>query len=370
MKFQVDGHYFQGLLKRAAKVTDEKDDFRRFVELKAENGEIFITASMLGNRMKIKSRAINVEDGVCRIEPKKAANLIDGRHELFTFELGTGMHISCEHNNSQYTVSALDGGFVYEEPDYGQHTSLMLNDSIKFDIRRALTAVSKNQYRPAMEGVCLHVSGGSCNVVSTDSYRLTLSKMEMKHNDMQHIINPKAAELIAEMEGETTLEISEDGKYGKACNGIETVEFQFITERFPAYESVLPESNLYCTVDKSELIRTTKMAQVSGGDKTLKLIFKENGIFTESHEANEESDQGFMFSNSGIQCEYAGPAMTVGFNTQYLIEALNTLAGDLAVIGLIAPDKPVVIQEHAEDGKEFKHLVMPVRIDKEEVESN
>lgn len=61
-----------------------------------------------------------------------------------------------------------------------------------------------------------------------------------------------------------------------------------------------------------------------------------------------------------VACDYAGPPLTIAANPDYLLNALGSVAGDVAEFSFTQPTKPILIV--APDSTDHRHLVVPVRL--------
>ena len=75
-------------------------------------------------------------------------------------------------------------------------------------------------------------------------------------------------------------------------------------------------------------------------------------ITTESPDSGEGFDE--------VPIEYAGPAMTVGFNAKYFLDVLGALDEDEGELGFGGELDPAVIKPQG--ARQFLAVVMPMRI--------
>ena len=61
-----------------------------------------------------------------------------------------------------------------------------------------------------------------------------------------------------------------------------------------------------------------------------------------------------------IDAKFEGTDLTVAFNPQFLLDGLNAIEGDEAVLESMDPLKPATLR--GADHPEFMYLLMPVRI--------
>ena len=70
-------------------------------------------------------------------------------------------------------------------------------------------------------------------------------------------------------------------------------------------------------------------------------------------------------SLEAMEATFTGEPLTIGFNPQYLIDGLQNLGAQTAVLSFVDAFKPAVISPAAEDGEivpGYRYLIMPIRV--------
>jgi DNA polymerase-3 subunit beta len=132
-----------------------------------------------------------------------------------------------------------------------------------------------------------------------------------------------------------------------------------LTGQFPNYEAVLPRDNnkvviVRCDDIEAAIHRVAQFADERSG--AIKLRLDKGGITvsSSSSETGESEDQ--------IETTYQADPLTIGFNSQYLLDFLRAAnAGD---VRLEFKDQQSAGQLRPEAGDEYKYryIVMPMRI--------
>ena len=70
-------------------------------------------------------------------------------------------------------------------------------------------------------------------------------------------------------------------------------------------------------------------------------------------------------ASEAMEATFTGDPLTVGFNSQYLIDGLTNLGAQVAVLQFVDAFKPAVISPAGEDGDVipgYRYLIMPIRV--------
>ena len=127
---------------------------------------------------------------------------------------------------------------------------------------------------------------------------------------------------------------------------------RLIEGRYPNYNSVIPQNNPYrATIDRMTFISALRRVSVfsSQASSLIKLCLSTNSM--------KISAQDFDFSTSAeetVTCQYDGNAMSIGFNSSFLIDILNNISSQNVVIELADPSRAgVIVPEEQEEKRIF-----------------
>ena len=144
---------------------------------------------------------------------------------------------------------------------------------------------------------------------------------------------------------------------------------RLIHENYPNYNNVLPSESPYkLTISRDSILSSLKRVSIYANKSAhfvkIKLSASELNIFTEDHN----------FSNEAIEklpCHYEGEELEIGFNSKFLIEALNRIDTEEVVFYMGEPHRAVLLFPASQlEHEELLLLVMPVALENEEGEKN
>jgi len=248
--------------------------------------------------------------------------------------------------------------------------ALFKKEQINRIAERTASAVSKDEYRPAMTGVYFQFCGTYVNSVSTDSYRLVKTTYKPENGvfptDLNVIIPSRTIEQLKKADNDVAMSfIKTQMKITHVRLDIgETVLIsRIIEEKFPPYESVLPKNNtIIANLPKAETLTAIKRAAIfaNATSNQVKLSFEANQLTI----IGEDEDTGSMGSET-LSCEYSADPMVIGFNHRYLSEEISNIEDNqdptMFQMTLSEPNRPALIKPYPEN-EELLMLLMPVRI--------
>jgi DNA polymerase III subunit beta len=230
-------------------------------------------------------------------------------------------------------------------------------------------SISSDETRAHLNSALFEWDGDVVRMVTTDGHRL--SKMEVKVTGRQAsatmLIPLKAIQelrrlcddLAAESKegGKAQLQITQSGSSAFFQGGGMSFAVRLVDAQFPPYTQVIPQnSEKIVRVPRAAFADAMRAVSVAASERTggvkLQLAQGTMRITTESPESGEGFDE--------IPIEFAGPAMTIGFNAKYFMDVLAALDEDEVELGLGGELDPAVVRPAGP--RQFLAVVMPMRI--------
>ena len=234
-------------------------------------------------------------------------------------------------------------------------------------ISKTIFAISNEESRYTLNGALMVLKPDSITMVATDGHRLahienTNSKFKVS-GELKTLVPKKAmAELntLLQFTDTESVDFAKDESTLFFRVGPRLLTSRQLTGQFPNYEAVLPrDNNKSVTVGCEELAgaiqRVAQFADERSGAIRMKLDKNEIKISSSSTETGESEDT--------IETAYTADPVTIGFNSQYLLDFLKaSSAGEVRIefkdsqsAGQLRP---------SENGDEYKYryIVMPMRI--------
>lgn len=283
---------------------------------------------------------------------------------------GKSFKITLKTDFGEYVLHGLDANEFPSVPDFSTGTTIQIPGADAMRIARVASfAASRDEYRPAMTGMLFECDTTRINIVTTDGYRLVKVVLASSNGALladkktDVIIPVRAIDLLKRIEGDLVMLVSDT--HAKFTTGNATIITRIIDERFPPYESVIPQGNdKFARVGTSELIASVKRAALFSNTNTkqVRLALSTNKItvIAEDQETGNKAQEE-------ITCDYAGETFEIGFNHRYIEEALAHLSDDgisATVLTFSNPNRAALMKPLRDDveGDDVLMLVMPVRL--------
>jgi len=243
-------------------------------------------------------------------------------------------------------------------------------------LRKAVTdqiifATARENSRYAINGVLLKRDGKRLEMVATDGRRLALARSSLSGQEkdakpVSCIIPTKALgmlqKLIHDAEEPVQMAITDNqvlfsfgapGQPGRA-----TLVSNLVEGAFPPYEDVIPkDQDKKVTFDRDVVSSAVRRAALLTNEESrgVRLAFKAKSKNLElSSRAPEMGEANVKVDLAG----YDGDDIEIGFNPQFITDALKVMTEPEVIMELKAPGKPGLIKS----GNDFVYVVMPVTL--------
>lgn len=238
---------------------------------------------------------------------------------------------------------------------------------LKMLISKTIFAISNEESRYTLNGALMVLKPESITMVATDGHRLAHIELAGKTFDvsgeMKTLVPKKAMAELASLLNSGDVDIVEFAKDESTLFfriGDRLLTSRQLTGQFPNYEAVLPKENTkLITIRTSDLQgaiqRVAQFADERSGAIRIRLEKNELKISSSSTETGESEDS--------IETNYTGESMTIGFNSQYMIDFLK--AADTSEVRLEFKDAQSAGQmrpDNPQDDYKYRYVVMPMRI--------
>jgi DNA polymerase-3 subunit beta len=235
-------------------------------------------------------------------------------------------------------------------------------------IARTIFAISSEESRYTLNGGLMVLKPESITMVATDGHRLAHIEKQGEKFDVsgenRTLVPKKAMSEIYSLLQNSDVEAIEFAKDESTLFfriGERLLTSRQLTGQFPNYEAVLPrEANKFVVLHGADLNtsiqRVAQFADERSRAIRMKLDKNELKISSSSTDAGESEDS--------IETAYTSDPVTIGFNSEYLLDFLKASDGgdvrlefkDAQSAGQMRPE------DAGDDGFKYRYVVMPMRI--------
>lgn len=273
---------------------------------------------------------------------------------------------------SVYRVNVHDAADFPEIPDLdGDNRLAMPADTLKSAIDSVLYAVAKDGHRQILTGVLFECDGATLRLVSTDTHRLALRRLQLSGDgtgpmigsELNYVLPEKALRLARNLPAPDGKPIEIRFAERRMAIDVPSVRLvsQLIEGTFPAYERVIPtEFTRTWTVEIDQLAEKIKRTMILARDNAGRVCFFGDGdqliLTARSEEKGEAKEEVPMLST--------GPALETAFNGAYVLDVLNALSGmgsSGVRIEMTEGQRPAVFRS-ADDLEGYLAVIMPMAL--------
>src|ERR671936_903621 len=331
------------------------------VLLRAEAGRLHLAATDMELSLRSSLEAQTEGDG---------AVVVPGRLLVDLVRLLPENEVTIEHRAEESVVRIISGPssstlHTYAAEDFPRLPDLdavgtftVDRESLLDTVSRVARSASRDESRPVLTGILVRFESGKLVMAATDSYRLSVKETDLEGEipELEAIIPARAlAELgrIAQASDSVELGVHENQVVFAADDVWLTT--RRIDGQFPNYKQLLPETFEHeLTLPRGELLDVVRRVGVMvQRTSPIQLRFAEGEltVFARTQDVGEAKES--------MPVQFAGDAMEIGFNAEFLREGIESIAADDIRLKLISPLRPAVIDGDEDDPT---YLIMPIRL--------
>lgn len=332
------------------------------VLLVARDDQLSVTATDLEVELVAKTE-VNVETGgEITVSGRKLLDICKALPDSANISVGvSGEKMVVRSGRSRFTLATLPAAeFPTVEDIKAGQTISVSQDVLRRLIEKTHFSMAQQDVRYYLNGMLLETSGKHLRAVATDGHRLALCQADVggKMPDQQVIVPRKGVlELQRLMGGDGELDIELGANHIRIqLEGIRYTS-KLIDGRFPEYDRVIPkESSNQLQADKETLRSALQRTAILSNEKYrgIRLIIRDSGVVLQAHNPEQEE------AEEEVEVEYSGDDIEIGFNVNYLLDAIGAVDGDEITLSVVDSNSSCLIREPENNAAKF--VVMPMRL--------
>jgi len=326
--------------------------------------ELSVTATDLEVELAARSPVDDVSvTGEITVPGRKLLDICraldDGSQVKFSLK---GDRATIQAGRSKFVLSTLPAAEfpLIEDTAMGRQLT-MTQAALSHLLDRTHFSMAQQDVRYYLNGLLLESAEGKLRAVATDGHRLALSDTTLEGDSgaKSQVIVPRkgVVELQRLLEGDENVEISLSDNHIRVVVGGIRFTSKLIDGRFPDYDRVIPsgKSNVL-KADRDTLRHALQRAAILSNEKYrgVRLEFMPGKIRINANNPDQEE------AEEEVEVEYSGPEMEIGFNVNYLLDALAAVENSQVELGLVDPGSSCVVR--APGDKNSLYVVMPMRL--------
>lgn len=334
------------------------------VLLVATDGELAITATDLEVELVARtSAAESVSPGEITVPGRKLLDICRALADDAVVKIQLdGDRLTIRSGRSRFVLSTLPAADFPVIDDIQAGTTLRLRqDDVARLLEKTHFAMAQQDVRYYLNGLLLEVRKEHVRAVATDGHRLALSEITLEKaasREQQVIVPRKGVQELQRLLGHgEELDLSIGSNHVRAEIGDIQFTSKLIDGRFPDYERVIPNpKGNVVLASREELRKALQRAAILSNEKYrgIRLELSADRVKVQANNPDQEEAQ------DEVEVKYPGDPIEIGFNVNYLLDALAAVDGDEVEIGLMDANSSCLI--HTPGKTQTRYVVMPMRL--------
>jgi DNA polymerase III subunit beta len=328
------------------------------------DGQLSLTGTDLEVEMVSRSAVDDAQDGETTIPARKLFDIVralpDGSRVTVSL---AGDKVTVQAGRSRFTLASLPANDFpsIDEVEATERVSVP-EAALKELIERTAFAMAQQDVRYYLNGLLFDLAERRLRCVATDGHRLALCETALDAGvqgkrqiivprkgvqELQRLLEGGDRELVLEM-GRNHLRVKRDDV---------TFTSKLIDGRFPDYEAVIPiGADREVRVDREGLRAALQRAAILSNEKYrgVRIEVSPNLLKINAHNPEQEEAQ------EEIEADTKVDGLAVGFNVNYVLDALTALRDEHVVLQLRDANSSALVREAGSD--KCRHVVMPLRL--------
>jgi len=334
------------------------------VKLTVEGNALTIAATDLEVAIRYRDEQVQVESpGEAVIPADKLRDIVrESVDDTLSIE-STGDTADIRGQDSHFKIFTQGPAEFPPVPDFSGEPDIEVPaGALRQLVNQTLFAAARESTRYAFNGVLIVAKGKKISLISTDGRRLAMAKGDLVSDKLDKegrkaIVPAKALALIDKLVDDPQESVGIQFRENQIIFHTTSVTLtsNLVEGQFPPYEDVIPkESDRKMTASTADFLSAVRRAALltTEESKGVRLAFSKKGLVLTSR------SPGAGEATINFPCKYEGADMEIGFNPQFVAEALKVVDTDEISLEMTAPNRPGLIKA----GANFLYVIMPVNL--------
>ena len=328
----------------------------------AGDGQVSITATDLEVELVAQADVNTQSGGEITVSGRKLLDICRALPEGSEIDVSvSGEKLTVKSGRSRFNLATLPAAeFPVVEDIKSSQVIAVSQASLGQLIEKTHFSMAQQDVRYYLNGMLLETGDGRLRAVATDGHRLALCQAPVEGStDAQQVIVPRKGvlELQRLLSGEGDLNLELGANHIRIhLDGIRFTS-KLIDGRFPEYERVIPkESSNELKADRGAFRGALQRTAILSNEKYrgIRLVIRDSGVVLQAHNPEQEE------AEEELEVEYNGEDIEIGFNVNYLLDALGAIEGDEVTVSVQDSNSSCLIRQPGNNDAKF--VVMPMRL--------
>jgi DNA polymerase III subunit beta len=333
------------------------------VLLGISEGRLSITATDLEVELVAATDVSVQQSGDITVPGRKFLDILRALPEKSSVSLSVeGEKVVIKAARSRFSLSTLPAAeFPVIEDINSQQTVEIPRKELGRLLEKTHFSMAQQDVRYYLNGMLLEIDSQTLRAVATGGHRLALCEaaLEQRAKSAQQVIIPRKGvlELQRVLTADGTAGIAIGTNHVRAQIGDIRFTSKLIDGRFPEYSRVIPAAPAFAIrADRDTLRQALQRTAILSNEKYrgIRISVKKNVLTVQAHNPEQEE------AEEEIEVNYDGADLEVGFNVNYLLDALAAIDGQEVELGLTDSNSSCLIRSPGTSAT--RYVVMPMRL--------
>lgn len=326
------------------------------------------TVSLTGTDLELELIAVvPVSEGVggeLTIPARKLVDIVRALPDQATVQMRSeGDRVVLQAGRSRFTLSTLPAqDFPAIEEFEGKETFQVSQGAFKKLLEKTTFAMAQQDVRYYLNGLMVELSGSGVKAVASDGHRLALSQMELDASfaTPKEIIIPRKGVMELQRlldDAGPHISVSVGDNHLRVHGGDIVFTTKLIDGKFPDYRRVLPaEEGLKVVANREALRGALSRTAILSNEKYRGVTLELSGNSVRIRAQNPELEE----AEEELEVTYSGNSMAIGFNVNYLIDALSAIDDEQVELSVKDQNSSCLLKGVTNDLS--RYVVMPMHL--------
>ena len=333
------------------------------VLLGVRQGQLLITATDLEVELVAATEVAVQDAGDITVPGRKFLDILRALPEKLSVSLSVEAEkIVIKAGRSRFSLSTLPAAdFPVIDGINAQQTVQLPRKELLRLLEKTHFSMAQQDVRYYLNGMLLEIDGQVLRAVATDGHRLALCEtaLGVKAKTSQQVIVPRKGvlELQRVLNDDGVTDVAIGTNHVRAQIGDIRFTSKLIDGRFPEYSRVIPAAPATAIrADRDVLRQALQRTAILSNEKYrgIRVTVKKNILTVQAHNPEQEE------AEEEIEVGYEGNDLEVGFNVNYLLDALAAIDGQEVELGLTDSNSSCLIRSPG--NASARYVVMPMRL--------
>jgi DNA polymerase III subunit beta len=333
------------------------------VLLGVREGQLSITATDLEVELVAGTSVAVSDPGDITVPGRKFLDILRALPDKVAVSLAVeGEKVVIKAGRSRFSLATLPAvEFPVIEDINAQQTVQVPRKELQRLLEKTHFSMAQQDVRYYLNGMLLEIDGQSLRAVATDGHRLALCETALaaKAKTSLQVIVPRKGvlELQRILTDEGTADVAIGTNHVRAQIGEVRFTSKLIDGRFPEYSRVIPAAATNAIrADRDVLRQALQRTAILSNEKYrgIRITVKGHVLTVQAHNPEQEE------AEEEIEVNYEGIDLEVGFNVNYLLDALAAIDGQEVELGLTDSNSSCLIRSPG--NATARYVVMPMRL--------